>query len=55
MKIILGGGFTTPDIAEQTLKDGVCDFIGLERPMSAWGHRERLLSARGFARTRGGI
>lgn len=33
--IILDGGFTTPDIAEQALNDGVCDFIGLGRPMLA--------------------
>lgn len=33
--IILDGGFTTPDIAEQALEDGVCDFIGLGRPMFA--------------------
>lgn len=33
--VILDGGFTTPDIAEQALRDGVCDFIGLGRPMLA--------------------
>lgn len=33
--IILDGGFTTPDIAEQALKDGVCDYIGLGRPALA--------------------
>lgn len=33
--IILDGGFTTPDIAEQALADGTCDFIGLGRPMLA--------------------
>lgn len=42
--IILDGGFTTPDIAEQALKDGVCDFIGLGRPMlsdPAWAVKLR--------------
>ncbi len=33
--IILDGGFTTPDIAEKALEDGVCDFIGLGRPIIA--------------------
>ena len=33
--IILDGGFTTPDIAEKALADGVCDFIGLGRPIIA--------------------
>jgi 2,4-dienoyl-CoA reductase-like NADH-dependent reductase (Old Yellow Enzyme family)/thioredoxin reductase len=35
LPIILDGGFTTPDIAEKALEDGVCDFIGLGRPMLA--------------------
>ncbi|MBQ6453603.1 MAG: FAD-dependent oxidoreductase [Coriobacteriales bacterium] len=33
--IILDGGFTTPDIAEQALEEGVCDYIGLGRPIIA--------------------
>lgn len=33
--IILDGGFTTPDLAERALEDGVCDFIGLGRPIIA--------------------
>lgn len=33
--LILDGGFTTPDLAEQALSDGVCDFIGLGRPLIA--------------------
>lgn len=33
--LILDGGFTTPDIAEQALADGVCDYIGLGRPIIA--------------------
>lgn len=36
--LILDGGFTTPDIAEQALEDGVCDFIGLGRPIIADPH-----------------
>ena len=35
LPIILDGGFTTPDIAEKALEDGVCDFIGLGRPIIA--------------------
>lgn len=35
LPIILDGGFTTPDIAEKALADGVCDFIGLGRPIIA--------------------
>ena len=35
ISIILDGGFTTPDIAEKALADGVCDFIGLGRPTLA--------------------
>ena len=31
----MDGGFTTPDIAEKALKDGVCDYIGLGRPILA--------------------
>ena len=30
--LILDGGFTTPELAEQALADGVCDFIGIGRP-----------------------
>ncbi|MGN0262348.1 MAG: FAD-dependent oxidoreductase [Eggerthellaceae bacterium] len=33
--LILDGGFTTPDLAEQALEDGVCDFIGIGRPAIA--------------------
>lgn len=33
--IILDGGFTTPDIANQALEDGICDYIGLGRPIIA--------------------
>ena len=33
--IILDGGFTTPDIAEQALEEGIADFIGLGRPSLA--------------------
>ena len=33
--LILDGGFTTPDIAEKALEDGVCDYIGLGRPIIA--------------------
>lgn len=33
--IILDGGFTTPDLAEETLASGACDFIGLGRPIIA--------------------
>ncbi len=33
--LILDGGFTTPDIAEKALEDGVCDYIGLGRPAIA--------------------
>ncbi len=33
--LILDGGFTTPEIAEQALRDGVCDYIGLGRPIIA--------------------
>lgn len=33
--IILDGGFTTPDLAEHALEEGVCDFIGLGRPIIA--------------------
>ena len=33
--LILDGGFTTPDFAEQALEEGVCDFIGLGRPIIA--------------------
>lgn len=35
LPIILDGGFTTPDFAEQALAEGVCDFIGLGRPIIA--------------------
>lgn len=35
LPIILDGGFTSPDIAEKALADGVCDFIGLGRPIIA--------------------
>ena len=35
LPIILDGGFTTPEFAEQALADGVCDFIGLGRPIIA--------------------
>ena len=35
LPIILDGGFTTPEIAEKALADGVCDYIGLGRPMLA--------------------
>ena len=35
LPIILDGGFTTPDIANQALEDGVCDYIGLGRPIIA--------------------
>ena len=35
LPIILDGGFTTPDLAEQALADGVCDFIGIGRPALA--------------------
>lgn len=35
LPIILDGGFTTPDLAEQALEDGVCDFIGIGRPAIA--------------------
>ena len=35
LPIILDGGFTTPDLAEQALEDGVCDYIGLGRPIIA--------------------
>ena len=35
LPLILDGGFTTPDIAEKALADGVCDFIGLGRPIIA--------------------
>lgn len=33
--IILDGGFTTPDLANEALSEGVCDFIGLGRPIIA--------------------
>ncbi|MCR5449336.1 MAG: NAD(P)/FAD-dependent oxidoreductase [Solobacterium sp.] len=33
--IILDGGFTTPDLAEQVLEEGTADFIGLGRPSLA--------------------
>ena len=33
--IILDGGFTTPDLAESALAEGVCDFIGIGRPAIA--------------------
>lgn len=33
--IILDGGFTTPELAEEALEEGVCDFIGLGRPIIA--------------------
>ena len=33
--IILDGGFTTPDFAEAALEEGVCDYIGLGRPIIA--------------------
>ena len=33
--IILDGGFTTPDLAEAALEEGVCDFIGIGRPAIA--------------------
>jgi len=33
--IIIDGGFTTPDIAEQALADGKTDYIGLGRPILA--------------------
>lgn len=33
--LILDGGFTTPELAEQALEDGVCDYIGLGRPAIA--------------------
>lgn len=33
--IILDGGFSTPDLAEETLGEGVCDFIGIGRPTLA--------------------
>ena len=33
--IIPDGGFTTPELAEQALEDGVCDYIGLGRPAIA--------------------
>lgn len=33
--IILDGGFTTPELAEQALEEGVCDYIGLGRPIIA--------------------
>lgn len=35
LPLILDGGFTTPDFAEETLASGVCDFIGLGRPIIA--------------------
>lgn len=35
LPIILDGGFTTPDFAEKALEDGVCDYIGLGRPIIA--------------------
>ena len=35
LPVILDGGFTTPEFAEETLASGVCDFIGLGRPMLA--------------------
>lgn len=35
LPLILDGGFTTPDLAEKALEDGVCDFIGLGRPIIA--------------------
>lgn len=35
LPIILDGGFSTPDIAEEALKEGVCDFIGIGRPTLA--------------------
>lgn len=35
LPIILDGGFTTPEFAEQTLASGICDYIGLGRPMLA--------------------
>ena len=35
MPIIIDGGFTTPDIAEQALADGKTDYIGLGRPILA--------------------
>ena len=33
--IILDGGFSTPDLAEKALAEGVCDFIGIGRPVLA--------------------
>lgn len=33
--LILDGGFTTPDLAEQALQEGVCDYIGIGRPAIA--------------------
>ena len=33
--LILDGGFTTPDVAEQALAEGACDYIGLGRPIIA--------------------
>ena len=33
--IILDGGFTTPDLAEEALEEGACDFIGIGRPAIA--------------------
>jgi 2,4-dienoyl-CoA reductase-like NADH-dependent reductase (Old Yellow Enzyme family)/thioredoxin reductase len=35
LPIILDGGFTTPDLAEKALAEGVCDYIGFGRPMLA--------------------
>ena len=35
LPLILDGGFTTPDFAEKALEDGVCDYIGLGRPIIA--------------------
>lgn len=35
LPIILDGGFTTPEFAEETLEKGYCDYIGLGRPMLA--------------------
>ena len=35
LPIILDGGFTSPEFAEKALADGVCDYIGLGRPILA--------------------
>ncbi len=35
LPIILDGGFTSPEFAEKALAEGVCDYIGLGRPILA--------------------